>query len=437
MDSCDGSTTILHSLKRILPVVALIVTGFTLGGCYTQFGSEKGDYWNYTGKPQAKAEQPKAVDSLAPAPQRMTLLDTIQPQPATTTVINNYYYDDTWDGPWWDRYRWEHYYRHRHPGLTIVIGDPYWADPWHPAYYYGHRHYDDWYWCDDYWGHRTYRGPGWVSWDPYYPYPPYPFYGCMPPDYYYDYAWGYYPYWYGPNYYGPHYGSYGSYGSDAKPNARRGRIGGGERRASEETPGNGRIDRTAPLGDARNTPVHVSGPDDMSSDNVRAATEPTPVDPDVSRTEDTKVPDRQPMRAGEGVRQDASTESTATQPGYRQPQKQTPKENTSDPGAVQTPTRSRAPENVKPDDGQAQHPIQPKHAEPRQEPAKDSYAPATDVGRPEQQAREPERSTPARDAGRSDEGRSNESRPTRTDSGSSNNSDRNSNDNTRSSGRAR
>jgi hypothetical protein len=358
--------------------------------------------------------------------------------PATTTVINNYYYnDDGWDGPWWNRYRWEHYYRHRHPGLTIVIGDPYWADPWHPAYYYGHRHYDDWYWCDDYWYHPTYRGPGWVTWDPYYPYPPYPYYGCMPPSYYYDYAWSYDPYWYGGRYYGHRYDGYDSYGSAGRPNAKRGRIGGGERRASEEPTGGGHIDRTAPLGDARNTPVHVAGPDGMSSGDVRVATTPTPADPDISTADDTRIPDRQPMRANEGTRANPSTETAVTE---RQPQKLTPKESNDDAGAVRTPTRSRAPENAKPESGEQapQHVLQPKHSEPRQDPAKSVYIPPSGSERSHEQAREPERSTPARDADRG-EGR-NESRPTRTDSGSSgdrNSSDRNSNDNTRSSGRAR
>jgi hypothetical protein len=461
MNSCDGSTQKLDSRAKSHSRTYTLLAGLSMllisSGCYTQFGSNKGDYWNYTGTPQTSAPQAataqreqvqvveRTTDTVTPSEQSqpMALLDTV-PAPATTTVINNYYYDDSWRDPWWNRYGWDHYYRH-HGGatLTIVIGDPYWADPWHPAYYNDYRYDHNWYWADDYWYHPTYRGPGWVTWDPYYPYPPYPFYGCYQPSYYYDdpYWWPHHDYWNG-GYYGGH--GYGGHGyAQTKSNVRTGRIGGGERRGPEAQSGGGqRINQAAAVDDARNAPVHVSAPNESSTSPSRAGMRSND---DVTTTGDVLVSKRTPEASSSTVATDPSgiATETPTRPiGRSQPSADASNESV---GTSTAPTRARSETPSKSTGNSTSSqpvrvttppPDQPERAATRTRRASSEES----ESRPAQTYHEPEHhDAPARDEGRS------ESRPTNSGSSSERgssergSSDRGSGsgDHSRSSGRAR
>lgn len=250
---------------------------FAATGCYTKVATNDGDHWGYTGPVKKKVVVRETDDTIVIRETRVIH----QPQPIVTdtitysnttsgqenVVVNNYYntpnYGYAAPTPWsnYDRNWYDDYWYRPGVSFSISIGHDHhhqhaswWNRHWRRQAYYQSWWDYDYYRPFENWHHASYRGPGWVAYDPYYPYPPmYSYgYGCYAPVYDPYAYWPYYGHGYnGGGYYGNHHGHghHDDYDYDDDDNndgrdrngreRRGGRVGGEDRRGGVTTDNGG------------------------------------------------------------------------------------------------------------------------------------------------------------------------------------------------------
>ena len=218
----------MNSARHFAKLLLFAATSLSIGGCYTQLASNRGDYYGYTGRMHRHRVQPAQSDTLI-----------VQEHPSSTVSAQReaVQYDTTYKGDtvfiderpradysypnggevvenyYGDAYPYDYY----SPGLSLSLG---FGWPYHSWYSPWYSYYPSWYYPYD-WGYPGFYPPVYDAYAPFYGFYGYPGFG-------YGFGGGYYGY----GFHHHDFFDHGFHGDGlALGGPRLGRIGGGERRA--------------------------------------------------------------------------------------------------------------------------------------------------------------------------------------------------------------